>query len=364
MARTGLIVVTDSLIIKQHIRGALLGTALGDATGLVTEGLSRRRLERLDFDLAGPALLGAWGMMSDDGDHACMTAQALILSGGDPERFSRALAWRLRFWLLGLPAGMGLATGRAILKLWMGFPPHRSGVFSAGTGPAMRAPIIGAAWCDHFAIMRKLVSISTRMTHTDPKAEWGALAVAMAAAFSAQNVVMAPESFVEALSCQLDPSADEFLHLVQQAAASAKQKETASRFAERLGLTEGVGGYVFHTVPIVLQIWMRAPTSYEEAIQEIIRLGGDTDTTAAILGGILGAGMGMEGLPTHWLARLQEWPRSQSWMIALADRLLLACQTATPMQPPPMFWPGLLLRNLIFLIIVLFHGFRRLLPPW
>lgn len=34
------------------------------------------------------------------------------------------------------------------------------------------------------------------------------------------------------------------------------------------------------------------------------------------------------------------------------------------MAPVPLFWPGLLLRNLIFLVIVLAHGFRRLLPPY
>lgn len=28
------------------------------------------------------------------------------------------------------------------------------------------------------------------------------------------------------------------------------------------------------------------------------------------------------------------------------------------------FWPGLLPRNLLFLVVVLLHGFRRLLPPF
>ncbi|MEO5372367.1 MAG: ADP-ribosylglycohydrolase family protein [Magnetococcus sp. DMHC-1] len=65
---------------KKAIEGALLGTALGDAAGLVTEGLSRRRLARLQPGSLGPALLFRWGMMSDDGEHACMTAQSMIVS--------------------------------------------------------------------------------------------------------------------------------------------------------------------------------------------------------------------------------------------------------------------------------------------
>jgi hypothetical protein len=31
--------------------------------------------------------------------------------------------------------------------------------------------------------------------------------------------------------------------------------------------------------------------------------------------------------------------------------------------PLPLFWPGLIARNVAFLLIVLGHGFRRLLPP-
>jgi hypothetical protein len=33
-------------------------------------------------------------------------------------------------------------------------------------------------------------------------------------------------------------------------------------------------------------------------------------------------------------------------------------------KSPPYFWPGLLPRNLLFLLVVLLHGFRRLLPPY
>jgi hypothetical protein len=32
--------------------------------------------------------------------------------------------------------------------------------------------------------------------------------------------------------------------------------------------------------------------------------------------------------------------------------------------PIPLFWPGLVPRNLLFLAAVLVHGFRRLLPPY
>jgi hypothetical protein len=73
---------------------------------------------------------------------ACLTASALLLAGGDVDAFGRLLAASLRWWLAGLPAGIGFATLRAFLKSCVGFPPHRSGVHSAGNGPAMRSAII------------------------------------------------------------------------------------------------------------------------------------------------------------------------------------------------------------------------------
>ena len=60
------------------------------------------------------------------------------------ESFARRLGWSLRWWLLALPAGVGFGTLRAIGRLWLGFGIERSGVASAGNGPAMRVAPIGA----------------------------------------------------------------------------------------------------------------------------------------------------------------------------------------------------------------------------
>src|SRR5260370_19769918 len=105
-------------------------------------------------------------MPSDDTEHTCLVGQALLRAPRDPDAFARSLAWRLRFWLLGLPAGTGRATLRAIIKLWLGFPPSRSGVWSAGNGPAMRAAIVGVCLGHDIDRLPGVIRASTRMTHT------------------------------------------------------------------------------------------------------------------------------------------------------------------------------------------------------
>ncbi|GII34767.1 hypothetical protein Pmi06nite_82090 [Planotetraspora mira] len=48
-------------------------------------------------------------------------------------------------------------------------------------------------------------------------------------------------------------------------------------------------------------VWaLRTTRSYEDAIRAAIDLGGDTDTVAAVTGGLAGAVHGPEAIPTHW----------------------------------------------------------------
>src|SRR5947209_2634822 len=113
---------------EDAIAGCLIGMAVGDALGLPLEGLSPRRGRRLFPHIDRYQFLFRGGMFSDDTEHACMTAQALLISGGEPDRFLGSLAWRLRGWLLGLPLGTGRATLKACVKLWLGWSGRSSGV--------------------------------------------------------------------------------------------------------------------------------------------------------------------------------------------------------------------------------------------
>ena len=58
----------------------------------------------------------------------------------------------------------------------------------------------------------------------------------------------------------------------------------ANRMLAELGLAEGVSGYVMHTVPVVLYTWLLHGTDFQRAVEEVILLGGDSDTTGAIVG--------------------------------------------------------------------------------
>lgn len=304
------------------ITGCILGTAVGDSIGLPREGLSRRRARRLfGTDPMRQRLVFGRGMISDDTEHTCMVAQALLASSGDPDAFARSLAWRFRGWLAALPAGVGLATAKSIVRLWIGFSWRNSGVYSAGNGPAMRAALLGLFAGDDDERLRQLVRRSTRITHTDPLTEQGALLVALAARHAARQGSRGLEAMAfldEARRIDLD---DRYADALDRLADGLGRGASPEAYAESLGLQRGVSGYILHTVPVCLYCWLRYPDDFRTGVESVVSLGGDTDTTGAITGALLGAGLGRGAIPEEWLARLVEWPRSVRWMERLAERL-------------------------------------------
>lgn len=350
---------------KNALVGCILGTAVGDALGLPAEGLTRNRQARMYPELDSYHFLAGRGMISDDTEHACMVAQSLIVSAGDPGLFLKSLSWRLRLWFLGLPAGIGLATLRSIIRLWIGIPAARSGVYSAGNGPAMRCAVIGVFCGEDRSLMLSLVSACTRITHTDPRALEASVAVSLAAHLAAgAEKDLEPDDFRKALDETLPGMSPEFSDLIDKVVASVRKGETTEAFAAQMGLSRGVSGYIFHTVPVAVHAWLRNQGDYRRGVLEVIRCGGDTDTAAAIAGAIIGARVGREGIPGEWLDGLCEWPRSLSWMEELGERLYSVQKNRRPQSAVPVFPPAVFLRNIFFMIVVLLHGFRRLLPPY
>lgn len=335
------------------LQGCLIGTATGDALGLPAEGLSARRIELRWQGQWRMRLLFGRGMFSDDTEHTFAVAQAMAAAPQNVETFQRDLASRLRWWFLALPAGVGMATAKACIRLWLGIPPQRSGVFSAGNGPAMRSAIIGAFFRTDPEKRQAFVRASTRLTHTDPKAEAAAQAVAAAAAAAASG-----KDFTEVVAAlhtwSQEPEWQKAVTLMREHLSAASPTQT---YAAALGLERGVSGYAFHTVPVALYACFRHPDDFRSALTSLLDCGGDTDTTGAIAGGIAGARCGIAGIPEEWTNALCDFPLSASKLKAAAASLVEGRPVAS------LFGPARLLRNMAFLLIVLGHGVRRLFPP-
>jgi ADP-ribosylglycohydrolase len=351
---------------ESRVAGCLLGTAVGDAIGLPYEGLPARRAARL---LGPPTQHRLWwrgGMVSDDTEHMVMTAQAWLAAKQNAEVFARNLASRLRWWFARVPAGIGKATLMACVRLWLGASPAQSGSRSAGNGAAMRAPLLGVLAKDTEELV-VFVNMSSRMTHRHVLAEQGAIIIALAAHVSFRDELTDVRQFVER-SRQLlgDAAAPEILqalHCVAEAIANERFANTPA-FVAAQGWQRGASGYILHTLPAVLHAWWLHPTDYRAAIVDIIEAGGDADSTAALVGGIIGARVGDSGIPDDWLNGLRDAPCSVAFLRKLAVALSAALRGEDSVVVPEWSTVTILARNAMFVLIVLMHGFRRLAPPY
>lgn len=351
---------------QSRFRGVLIGTAVGDSLGLPAEGISRHRLRKLCPKPWRHRFVLGRGMVSDDTDHTVFLCQALLVHPNSVKAFAQRFAWSLRWWLLSLPAGIGFGTLRAIGRLWLGFSPSKSGVGSAGNGPAMRSAPVGAMFWRDPEKLSEYVEASTILTHSDPRALVGAKVVAVICAWCFRDEARKaapPAEFIGMLhGCGTHDS--EWLGIVDAMAKAVEAGWSVRQYADSLGLESGVSGYIYHTVPVASYAWYHHFGNFEQTLSAVLDCGGDTDTAGAIAGALAGAAVGDSGIPVPWVRGVVDWPRGRSFLHRLADRLYSASRKQQPAGAVSYFWPAVIVRNLLFLLIVLAHGFRRLAPPY
>lgn len=171
---------------------------------------------------------------------------------------------------------------------------------SMGNGGAMRVAPLGAYFADDLKRCAAEASASSLVTHTHPEGVAGTIAVAVAAAMAWQ-LREAPEGerphrfFEEVL--RLTPESKVRRGIVL---ASLTPPETPVEDAAR-ALGQGFLVTAPDTVPCCLWIAAYHLNCFVEALGKTICVGGDCDTNAAIVGGIVALSAGREAIPADWL---------------------------------------------------------------
>jgi ADP-ribosylglycohydrolase len=298
-------------------------------------------------------LLGSPGFVSDDTVQTALVAESLALHPDDPERCAAAFRRRMVAWFFRLPFGVGLATVRACLRAAAGLRP--SGVPSAGNGAAMRAVPVGLLFHADPEARTRFGRALAEVTHRDERAISGALFVAEVAAGCVTSAPGEERRILERAADRIlcAPLAEAVRESLMLAGSDLAPEEAAARL--------GSSGYVLHSTALaafyLARFGSEAPLS---ALSRIVAAGGDTDSSAAILGGWLGALHGEGALPPL-VSRIQDGPFGPTHLRGLADALARAAE-GREAAPPPYSGAVAMGRNLSLFPVILAHGFRRLLP--
>ncbi|HWB03552.1 MAG TPA: ADP-ribosylglycohydrolase family protein [Verrucomicrobiales bacterium] len=296
--------MNENLTRNQRLLGGLWGSLAGDALGVPVEFKSRAEVQsdpvtgmRSGGSHGQPA--GTW---SDDSSLLLCSAESLVeheFSVSDmAQRFAR---WRREgLWTPhGVVFDIGIATSRSLSRVDAGIPPLECGgrdQHDNGNGSLMRILPV----CLRFAgsespVMVKNVENASSITHAHPRSRMACVFFgffvrevlagasppsALSAAQSAFRAEYGDQNELFAFTNALDPRLPQF-----------PESEIRS------------GGYVMET--LTASLWCLLTTnSFSECVLKAVNLGGDTDTTGCVAGGLAGVYYGLDSIPREWMDTL------------------------------------------------------------
>lgn len=281
----------------------LLGTAISDALGMPFETKLPNNPDLLAWD--GKTFLPSEhhglvaGQWTDDTQMSLMVAESLISQNGfDPADLSQ----RYVEWITsGRARGYGKTTLLAVHNLMEGKHWSESGVAgSYGNGTAMRAAPFGVYFRNDYARVIEYATVDAEITHASDEAIAGSIAIALATAYAINN------------------DTEDQLIRIHQCLPSSKVKDTIYSLSSLVDAAHispssalaflGTKADVRQTVPAALYCFMKFK-SFTLAIEAAIRGGGDTDTTAAITGALIGARGSTVDMHDYWIDGVEDSKR-------------------------------------------------------
>jgi len=290
--------LADPMDLADRVVGSVLGLALGDALGAPFEFLRSRNVPD-----PLPAFERDWlgrppGSTTDDTAMARNLVRSLVANNG----FDAAdLVARHLAWFGSEPPDVGTLVGRVLRRVERGEDAtaaaeatwtERGPEVSAGNGSVMYCAPLGLAYAGRPDELHELAPALSALTHYDGRCRTACLAVTLGIAALVRGEA-AEDAARNALTTVEDLDGGEELEFLVEAAGSSRAIDGPDQ------------GFCLFTAGVAFQALVNGGDT-ETELRRVVALGGDADTNAAVAGALLGARDGTSGLPTAWLAKLQD----------------------------------------------------------
>ena len=280
--------------------GGLWGSLAGDALGVPVE--FQDRAARAADPVTGMRGHGTHrqppGTWSDDGALLLCSAASLVERGFDTDDMgNRFLQWHDRgLWAArGTVFDIGIATRQALGRIRQGVPVEQAGgrdESSNGNGSLMRMlPVALASLEGGTMELQDRIHRASAITHGHLRSQMachylGLLVRALMEDWSRTEAVgVASAEFAGIYEKSREMAA--FARLLGGGLAALPEREIHS------------GGYVIDTLEAA--VWCLLTThDFAGCVLKAVNLGGDTDTTGCVAGGLAGVLYGEVGIPTKW----------------------------------------------------------------
>lgn len=305
---------------RNKYTGCLLGSAVGDALGMQTEGMSPGEIKQkfnIVFDY-GPGMPGTPneklrpGQYTDDTEQTLILARSILEAGKfDPVLFSKKLVEHYAMIVSdpGSNRGWGRTSLDSCKRLQSGTPWNESGGDSPTCGSSMRISPIGLLYPVNLEQVERTAVDSSLPTHRHPESIAGAVTVASAVSLAITNT--SPDIILKtvvSLAKKYDPMLGNKIFSIEK-----------MRYMPELNAFSTIGTSLMtrDVVPSAFYCFSKNPLDFSRAMLTAINAGGDTDSIAAITGAICGAYLGIDAIPKKWLDGLENRNEIESLALEL-----------------------------------------------
>lgn len=304
----------DTAVLRRRARvaGGLLGVHAGDALGATVEfspwAEIRARYPDGVREIVGGGPFG-WppGHATDDTDLTRAVLLAQLSPGSD---VVRAAADNMVDWLRGdwpgrepgsEPRDIGGATRDGLRRYLRTGDPRDAGAGAgrAGNGSLMRCLPTALAVPERDRRIRESMEISA-ITHDDPRctvacAAYNEIAAALLADAAPAEAVAVGRTTADRLGGSEVAAAIDHGRTLRPATLAATGETS---------LPDAAAGFVLDSLSLAVAALLD-PRALPEVLIDVVRVGNDTDTNAAIAGGLLGVRDGVTAIPARWRSPLQ-----------------------------------------------------------
>ncbi len=320
---------------KEYFRGSLLCGAIGDALGWPVEFMSYRDIVKR-YGRGGiaspPYREGKKAEITDDTQMTLFTAEGILRGTGAPDpllilhrAYLRWLytqgyhvsdeyndGWLIRVKELHAPRAPGSTCLSALLSGDIGRMEQPINM-SKGCGGVMRVAPVGLYFPKEHAF--EVASKCAALTHGHPSGylSAGVLAHIIACIIEGAHIQEALDDALRALSKY--EGSEECLNIILMARDLAETGQDPKSAIDMIG--EGWVGE--ETLAISIYCALKYNKDFRGAMVAAVNHDGDSDSTGAITGNILGAYLGVDAIPKEWLRNIE----LVDVIIQVADDLLI-----------------------------------------
>jgi len=333
--------------IRDSVRGCMVGTAVGDALGMPSEGMTRQDIISNFGKITGfcdsqsrfskGLIKGNW---TDDTKLTLATAGGLVESAksnalGDLNAVCSAIFVNyIQALKEHQKRGFGKTTRESLTARMEVKDPFDGRLPTRpGNGCAMKSAVLGVfsglgtifdkdlGECSEEELVIKV----SMLTHNDSRSIIGAMLQAHIAGLLLFGWNLRNEDNFIWLYEQTKYYEDIVVKIPQVRDGTPKISEIIRKIPPLLGATDEMiadvlktGGAVYESFPTALAYAIKYQDDFPRSVLAGANAGGDTDTIAAMTGALVGTRVGLSGIPDEWKQGLEDYER----IVSLADELV------------------------------------------